>query len=287
MEHIPVLAKEVIDGLALQPGMTVLDGTLGLGGHAGLILEATEPDGTLYGFDRDARNLTLAKERLTRFGTRITFVNDSFGMVDEHDVPVLDGALLDLGFSSLHVDDPARGFSFMHDGPLDMRYDTRQEVTAEMIVNGWSRDDLAAIFREYGEESYAARIAKAITEARKKQRITTTGQLADLISSLAGRRGKTHPATKVFQALRIAVNDELGELERGLRKIADKLKPGARFAVITFHSLEDRVVKNFFADQGDLEKMTKKPIVPSTEETRRNPRARSAKLRLAVKKLQP
>lgn len=285
MEHISVLAKEVIDGLALAPGMTVLDGTLGLGGHTRLILEATSPSGKVIGFDRDSRNLALAKERLAEFGERMIFINDSFANVAAHDVPLLDGALLDLGFSSLHVDDPARGFSFMHDGPLDMRYDTRQEQSAETIVNSWSRDDLAYIFRIYGEERFASGIAKAITEARKKERITTTGQLAALISSLAGRKTPgVHPATRVFQALRIAVNDELGELERGLEGITAKLQPGARFAVITFHSLEDRIVKQFFAGHAALERTTKKPIAPSPAEVSDNPRSRSAKLRIAIKK---
>lgn len=282
--HVPVLAKEIIDGLALAPGATVLDGTLGLGGHAQLILAATSPGGRLIGFDRDARNLATAKEQLAVFGERVTLVNDSFANTAAHDVPPLNGALLDLGFSSVHVDDASRGFSFMHDGPLDMRYDTRQELTAEMIVNSWAREDLSEIFRIYGEEPYATGIAKAITEARKRARITTTGQLAALISSLAGgKRGRIHPATRVFQALRIAVNDELGELTRGLAAITDRLQPGGRFAVITFHSLEDRIVKQFFRDDARLEALTKKPVVASRTEEIENPRARSAKLRIAVR----
>ncbi|MBI1908296.1 16S rRNA (cytosine(1402)-N(4))-methyltransferase RsmH [Candidatus Uhrbacteria bacterium] len=276
MEHIPVLAKEVLDGLALRPGMTVLDGTLGLGGHANLMLDATAPDGQLVGFDRDARNLARAQERLARFAGRTTLVNDSFGNAAQYDIPALDAALLDLGFSSLHVDDPARGFC--------------QELTAEAVVNGWSRDDLAQLFRAYGEEPYASGIAKAITEARKKQRIATTGQLADLISSLAGRPAgragggrRTHPATRVFQALRIAVNDELGELARGLTALTERLKPGGRLAVITFHSLEDRAVKRFMKETEGLATLTKKPVVPSRDEVVRNPRSRSAKLRIAIK----
>lgn len=281
MEHIPVLLEEVIDGMRLQPGMTVLDGTLGLAGHTRRILEATAPNGTVIGIDADDRNLALAKERLGVLGARVTFVHDSYGNVVNHDVPALDAALLDLGFSSVHVDDASRGFSFLREGPLDMRYDVRREVTAETIVNSWSRDDLSYIFRVYGEERFATGIAKAITVARKQQRFTTTTQLAEFIAKLAGGRGKTHPATKVFQALRIAVNDELGELERGLQGIAAKLKPGARFAVITFHSLEDRVVKNFFKEH--LQSVTKKPIVASEQELRVNPRARSAKLRIATR----
>lgn len=281
MEHIPVLLDEVIDGMRLQPGMTVLDGTLGLAGHTQQILAAMAPNGRVIGVDADDRNLALAKEQLGTLSERVTFIHDSYGNVADHSVPALDAALLDLGFSSVHVDDASRGFSFLREGPLDMRYDTRREATAANIVNGWTRDELASIFRVYGEERYANQIAKNICDERKKQHFTTTTQLADFILAKAGGRGKTHPATKVFQALRIAVNDELGELERGLAAIADKLQPGARFAVITFHSLEDRVVKNFFKEH--LHNVTKKPIVATDEEIRRNPRARSAKLRIAEK----
>lgn len=283
-DHVPVLLKEVIDGLRLTPGMTVLDGTLGLGGHAAHILAATAPGGTLIAFDADDRNLALAKSRLADVAERVTFIHDSYGNVLAHDVPVLDAALLDLGFSSVHVDDAARGFSFLREGPLDMRYNTHSEVTAESIVNGWTRDELAEIFRAYGEERYSHQIAKAITEARKKQRFTTTTQLAQFIEGLAGGRGKIHPATKVFQALRIAVNDELGELTRGLQGIASTLKSGARFAVITFHSLEDRAVKQFFKDTATFIPVTKKPITATPDELAANPRARSAKLRIVEKR---
>lgn len=283
MNHIPVLANEVIEGLALKPGMRVLDGTVGLGGHAELCLEATSPDGTLVGFDRDARNLAMAAEHLKRFGERVTLVRDSFGNIAERNVGTLDAALFDLGFSSVHVDDPSRGFSFMHEGPLDMRYDTTQELTAEAIVNGWSRDDLATILRRYGEEPRAPQIAKAIFDARRNQRIATTTQLADIISAVVPRFGKAHPATKTFQALRIVVNDEFGEIERGLAAVVDALKPGGRLAVITFHSLEDRLVKLFMKQHASLRPTTKKPVVPAYEEIRSNRRARSAKLRIAEK----
>ncbi len=284
MSHIPVLAKEVLEGLALGPGMTVLDGTLGLGGHAALMLEATSPNGKLIGVERDSRNWAVAKERLANYGDRVKTIRDSYGNIANYDVPPLDGVLLDLGFSSVHVDNADRGFSFMKEGPLDMRYDQTQELTAEVIVNSWSRDDLNRLLREYGEEHFSGEIAKAITETRKKQRITTTTQLADLILKLAGGRGHIHPATKTFQALRIAVNDEFGELTRGLDELTKLLKPGGRLAVITFHSLEDRIVKQFMKESELLEPLTKKPIIGSDEEVKSNPRSRSAKLRIGVKK---
>lgn len=283
MQHIPVLAKEVLEGLMLRPGARVLDGTVGLGGHAALMLEATSPDGTLVGFDRDARNLAAARENLSLFGNRVELINDSFGNLAGHSVGAFDAELFDLGFSSVHVDDASRGFSFQNDGPLDMRYDTRQELTAEEVVNSWSRDELTTIFRRYGEESMSPQAAKAIFEARRNDRITSTGQLADIISAVIPRRGKAHPATRVFQALRIVVNDELGEVERGLRAAIEALKPGGRIAVITFHSLEDRLVKNLLREYTNLAIITKKPLAATREEAKANPRARSAKLRIAEK----
>jgi 16S rRNA (cytosine1402-N4)-methyltransferase len=281
--HVPVLATEVIAGLALKPGMTVIDGTLGLGGHAALILEATSPDGQLIGIDRDDRNLQVAKQNLATYGDRVRYVHSSFSAMDTLDV-VADGVLLDLGFSSVHVDAAERGFSFQNDGPLDMRYDTRGELTAEAIVNSWSIDDLAALLRQLGEESQARKIANAIFAARRAKRITSTVQLADVISAVVPRRGKTHPATKTFQALRLAVNDELGEVERGLKAAEAVLRPGGILAVITFHSLEDRLVKHWLKDSETFEVLSKKPIVPGRTEILDNPRSRSAKLRLAQKK---
>ena len=283
MRHIPVLAKEVLEGLALRPGARVLDGTVGLGGHAGLMLEATSPDGTLVGFDRDARNLAIARENLSSFGTRVELINDSFGNLAGLSLGQFDAELFDLGFSSVHVDDASRGFSFQHDGPLDMRYDTRQELTAEEVVNSWSRDELATVFRRYGEEPMAPQAAKAIFDARRNERITTTAQLAEIISAVIPRRGKMHPATLVFQALRIVVNDELGEVERGLVAAIEALKPGGRIAVITFHSLDDRLVKNLFRESEFVENITKKPLTATREEAKANPRSRSAKLRIAQK----
>lgn len=283
-QHLPVLAHEVLEYLALKPGDRVLDATLGLGGHAKLMLEATSPNGHLVGFDRDERNLKLAKENLVSFGDRVTFIRDSFANIAAHNVGELDGSLFDLGFSSVHVDDPERGFSFMHDGPLDMRYDTTQELTAEAIVNSWSRDDLAMILRRYGEEPRCHQVAKAIFDARRAQRVTTTGQLADIVSSVVPRFGKAHPATKTFQALRIVVNDEFGQIERGLAAAIAATKEGGRIAVITFHSLEDRLVKILFKQSEELQLVSKKPITASQEELRSNPRARSAKLRVVEKR---
>ncbi len=280
--HIPVLADEVINGLALQPGQTAVDGTVGLGGHATLLLESIEPDGQLVGFDKDDRNLALAREALSPFGNRVRLIHDSFANMDAYGIQA-DAILMDLGFSSVHVDDPDRGFSFMHDGPLDMRYDTRSALTASQIVNGWSRDDLALIFRKWGEEPRAQQVAKAIFTARRKKEITTTIELAEIVASVVPRMGKMHPATRVFQALRIAVNDELGDVERGLRAAVRIMNPGGRIAIITFHSLEDRIVKEFFKTSSELTNLTKKPLVARREEVLSNPRARSAKLRIAVK----
>lgn len=280
--HIPVLAQEVIDGLELQPGQIIIDGTLGLGGHAALILERIGKDGQLIGIDRDARNLVLAEANLAKYGQQVRYVHSSFSAMNTLGVEA-DGVLLDLGFSSLHVDDPARGFSFQTEGPLDMRYDTSGELTAETIVNGWSKDELVTLLRRFGEEPAAHRIANAIFMARRAERITTTLQLATLISAVVPRRGKAHPATKTFQALRLAVNDELGEVERGLEAAAECLKPGGKLAIITFHSLEDRLVKHWLKARTDFTVLTKKPVVPGREEVLSNPRSRSAKLRIASK----
>lgn len=280
--HIPVLAKEVLDGLALRPGETVIDGTLGGGGHAALMLAATVPNGRLIGFDRDARNLEIACAGMKGSSDRVTYVHDSFGNMAAH-VEKADAILLDLGFSSMHVDDATRGFSFMKDGPLDMRYDASAGETAADIVNGAPRDEIAAMLRIYGEEPFANQIAKAITDQRKKEKFVTTLGLANFIASLSKGRGKIHPATRTFQALRIAVNDELGELERGLKAAEQLLNPGGRLAVISFHSLEDRLVKNFFKNSTILKATTKRPIEASEEELKSNPRSRSAKLRVAVR----
>ncbi|OGL95953.1 16S rRNA (cytosine(1402)-N(4))-methyltransferase [Candidatus Uhrbacteria bacterium RIFOXYB12_FULL_58_10] len=308
--HIPVLVNEVLRYLVERPEQQVassrgagsdaptqhtgrlpeeqllIDGTVGQGGHAEQLLAAL-PGCRLLGFDRDPVNLSIAKKRLERFSDGATLVHDSYANASHHayvhGFTQVDGVLLDLGFSSAHVDEPERGFSFMQEGPLDMRYDRDGEVTAETIINSWNVDDLAHIFRVYGEEPAAQVIAKAIYAARKTERITTTLQLAELVASVIRRRGKIHPATRVFQALRIAVNDELGELERALPVFVELLRPGGRLAIISFHSLEDRMIKRFILSQegNTLQSLTKHVITPSEEEIRSNPRSRSAKLRVA------
>ena len=287
-KHIPVLLAEVVEHLRPEPNETFIDGTVGQGGHAEIILEHLLPGGRLLAMDRDPVNLQIAKENLVRFGKNVVYVNDSYASADEHaqaqKFEGVDGILLDLGYSSLHIEDATRGFSFMKDGPLDMRYDTHHGESAQTIVKEWNEEQLARIFRIYGEEPKAREIAKAIILARKRAPIKTTLELANIVSTVVYAHGPTHPATKVFQALRIAVNDELGELELALPRCVGLLKPGGRFAVITFHSLEDRIVKNFFRSCSDLELETKKPIAPSREEIKSNPRSRSAKLRVAVKK---
>lgn len=280
--HIPVLASEVMAGLALAPGMTAVDGTCGLGGHTKLFVEAVGENGKVFAFDKDERNLSVARERLVAYGNRVQFVHDSYVQVGEY-VKDVHGILFDLGYSSAHVDDPERGFSFQSDGPLDMRYDVRDGVTAADIVNGWSRDDLTDLFRRYGEESRAPQVAKAIFDARREMRITRTLQLASVVSSVVPRTGKIHPATRVFQALRIAVNDEFGSVEKGIVAAINVLAPGGKLAVISFHSLEDRIVKHAFLESTQTKVLTKKPIVATHQEQKDNPRSRSAKLRIVEK----
>ncbi|MDP2631583.1 MAG: 16S rRNA (cytosine(1402)-N(4))-methyltransferase RsmH [Candidatus Uhrbacteria bacterium] len=280
--HIPVLAKEVLNGLNLSSGDTILDATLGLGGHATLILNEVGKTGRLIGFDKDVRNLEIAQKALSGFDN-VTYVHDSFGNIEQRELQHIDSALFDLGISSPHVDDPSRGFSFRNEGPLDMRYDQTQDLTAETIVNSWSQEELEDLFRIYGEEPRAREIAKTITHARRKNRILTTAALASLVEGVVRRSGRLHPATRIFQALRMEVNDELGEIERGIPAVVNLLKSGGRIAVISFHSLEDRLVKQLFKTNSALNIITKKVIQASFEEKRSNPRARSAKLRVAEK----
>ncbi|MBI3602272.1 MAG: 16S rRNA (cytosine(1402)-N(4))-methyltransferase RsmH [Candidatus Omnitrophica bacterium] len=287
--HISVMPQQVMYWLNVQSGAVIVDGTLGLAGHAALIARALGTDGHLIGIDRDSSSLTEAKRRLASFSLRIDLLQASFGDVKrilaEVKVRALNGVLLDLGLSSFQLDDEQRGFSFLKDGPLDMRMDQTQGVTAADLVNTLKEDELARIIEEFGEDRFARRIARAIVRRRTQEKIVTTGQLAKVaLSALpAGySRGRIHPATRTFQALRMAVNRELETLKAALAGWFEVLKPSGRMVVISFHSLEDRIVKNSFkelAQQGRGKILTKKPVEPSQEECELNPRARSAKLR--------
>jgi 16S rRNA (cytosine1402-N4)-methyltransferase len=269
-----------------QPGQVVVDATAGVGGHSALLWERIQPTGTLIAIDQDAAMLTLAKERLP--DPRIHWVHRNFedlpSVLDELKIPTVDAILADLGFCSNQLSDPERGLSFHTDGPLDMRLDPTRGEPASALLRRFTEKDLADTFWQYGEERFSRRVARVIVETRKNTPIVTTGQLADLVRRCVPRsRGHSiDPATRVFQALRIAVNDELGALERFLQVVPDCLKPGGKVAIISFHSLEDRIVKQAFRKMPELVKeLTRKPVQAGEEETRNNPRARSAKLRAA------
>jgi 16S rRNA (cytosine1402-N4)-methyltransferase len=285
VSHVPVMVREVLDALALVPGAAVVDATLGAGGHAAAILAATAPDGTLVGIDRDPHAIREAKQRLSSAGTRVTFVRGRMAelgaILTEMGIDAVDGILADLGVSSLQLDEGFRGMSFRQDAPLDMRMDPDVgESAAELLVR-LDAAEIEAILRDYGEERHARRIAMSL--ARRK--IETTGELAKAVVEAlppAARHGRIHPATRVFQALRIAVNDELGELAQFLAEAPRRLTPGGRLTVISYHSLEDRLVKHAFracAAAGSHELVMRKALPPREEEIAENPRARSAKLR--------
>jgi 16S rRNA (cytosine1402-N4)-methyltransferase len=271
----------------------ILDCTVGYGGHAEMILDGSDSVMKLIGLDQDVRAIACSRERLGRFGERVVLRKGNFRDLKSHlgelGVPNVAGVLFDLGVSSPQLDDPARGFSFMQDGPLDMRMDQAADVTAADLVNGCGEQELADIIFQYGEERYSRRIARAIVRERERKPIDTTGALGSLVAGAvpsAYRHGRIHCATRTFQALRIAVNRELERLEPSLRDAVDVLAPMGRICVISFHSLEDRIVKHTFRSlaQGSaarLALLTKKPILPSEQECRENPRARSAKLRVA------
>ncbi len=279
MTHVPVLVREVLQVFAGKTLSVFFDGTLGAGGHARAILEAHPEIERYIGCDRDPKAHELSAKNLVPWLGKVELVRGSYAEKVAEVEGCIDGFLLDIGVSSMQLRCEERGFSFKGDAPLDMRMDPEGELTAEAIVNRYSEEKLAHIFAEYGEERRARRIAKAIVEARKKKRVRTTGELVEIIKPVA-TRGRLHPATLVFQALRIAVNDELGQLEKGLDAAIQKLCPGGRIVVISFHSLEDRIVKNHFRDaKGKLKVLTKKPMIPSAEEIRANPRSRSSKLR--------
>ncbi|MCK4851680.1 MAG: 16S rRNA (cytosine(1402)-N(4))-methyltransferase RsmH [Candidatus Omnitrophica bacterium] len=293
MDHVPVLVKEVIHNLDPAPGDIVLDATVGGGGHSEEILRRILPGGRLIAVDRDGEALERARRRLKGFSPSVTYVNGDFrnidGIFDSLGIDGIDRALFDLGMSSFQVDDERRGFSFSGRGPLDMRFDLRQQLSAAEIVNKFSQALLADIIKSFGEERYAALVAKKICAARKKKRIETTSELRAIIIDAIGRkyRGqRLHPAARTFQALRIYTNDELAAAGEGVSKAVDHLRPKGRICVISFHSLEDRIVKNIFRDMAKgrgLGILTRKPITPGMEEIRNNPRARSAKLRVSEK----
>ncbi len=284
--HEPVLLDEVLSLLSPGPGVLICDATCGTGGHAEAILAR---GAELVGLDKDPQALEIARGRLARFGARVRLLHADFrelrAALARLGIKEVQGVLFDLGVSSLQLDSPARGFSFREEAPLDMRMDPSQPLTAAELVNRLPEPELARILWEYGEERYARRIARGIVRARDKAPIPTTTELARLVARCyPPGRHRIHPATRTFQALRIAVNDELAALKEGLAQAVELLSPGGVVCVISFHSLEDRIVKYFFrarAKAGRLELLTKKPLRPSPEEVARNPRARSAKLRAA------
>ena len=300
--HKPVLYKEIIHALQPKSPGKYVDGTLGAGGHARGILEACAPDGRLLGLDVDTQALALARENLAPFGKRAHLAQASYisllDVMRELDWEAVDGIVLDLGLSSMQLDTPERGFSFTHDAPLDMRFNRDFGLTAAQLVNTLPEADLAELLFKYGEEPRAKRIVRDIIKARP---LTTTAQLAEIVKQAYPEHSRVHPATRTFQALRIAVNEELASVEDVLPKAVAALRSGGRLAVISFHSLEDRIVKDFFREQAKdlinppyeqiykverkatLKEINRKPITPDEEEIKENPRARSAKLRVVEK----
>lgn len=284
------MLKEVISSLNLKPGDVVLDATIGGGGHAREILKGIIPGGRLIGLDQDPVAAKIAEETLKDF-KNFKLINDNFRNLDrvlsKENVKSLGAALFDVGVSSFQLDDKSRGFSLKEDAPLDMRMDPGQELSAYDIVNRYKEKDLADIIDKFGEERFSGKIARFIAQARQVKPIETTKELAGIIHKAIGSRykgGRIDPATRTFQAIRIAVNDELGAMEEGLKKAVSWLDIGGRIAVISFHSLEDRIAKNLFrgySDLGIVKIVTKKPIRPSLEETMNNPRSRSGRLRVA------
>ncbi|MFP3984136.1 MAG: 16S rRNA (cytosine(1402)-N(4))-methyltransferase RsmH [Desulfurivibrionaceae bacterium] len=289
--HQPVLLREIVDLMSPRDGGIYVDCNLGMGGHTAALLEASAPSGRVIGLDWDEDAVAGARQNLESYGGRVEIISCNFSriseVIEEAGLGGVDGILLDLGFSSLQLEESGRGFSFQRSEPLDMRMDVRRAVTAADLLNSCRQEELADMFYKYGQERQSRRIAARIVDFRKKEMIRTTDQLVSIIEKAVPRRfhpKNIHVATKVFQALRIAVNEELDNLEKVLGQGSKWLKPGGRFCVISFHSLEDRLVKSIFLARPDLEVITRKPVKPSAEEISSNPRARSARLRVAAKK---
>ena len=292
-QHIPVMSEEVLFWLVREGGRIYLDCTVGYSGHAEKILEASGPDSRLIGFDRDAVAIAASREKLARFGDRVLLIHGHFMDLKRHlnigGIGRADGILFDLGVSSPQLEEPARGFSFQEDGPLDMRMDQSMSGTAADLVNRWPEAQLADAIFQFGEERFSRRIARAIVRARERHPLATTKELVSVVEGAVPanyRHGRIHCATRTFQAIRIAVNQELDYLDSALRDAVDALSPDGRLCVISFHSLEDRIVKHTLRalsgkDDPELVVLTKKPQVPAREESNRNPRSRSAKLRAA------
>ncbi|PEP62536.1 MULTISPECIES: 16S rRNA (cytosine(1402)-N(4))-methyltransferase RsmH [Bacillus] len=308
-KHVTVLLKETVDGLDIKPGGTYVDCTLGGGGHSSYLLSQLMEGGKLIAFDQDEIAIQNAKERFSSYGDQFITVKSNFRYLSEklHELGIteVDGILFDLGVSSPQLDTPERGFSYHHDAPLDMRMDQDAPLTAYDVVNNWSYEQLVRIFFQYGEEKFSKQIARKIEAYRENKAIETTGELVELIKEgipAPARRTGGHPAKRVFQAIRIAVNDELKVFEEALESAIEMVKPGGRISVITFHSLEDRICKTTFKRNSTtpqlppglpiipdefkpkLKLITRKPILPSDEELEENNRARSAKLRIAEKR---
>lgn len=286
--HLPVLLNEVIEFMDVRQNGIYVDATVGLGGHSENLLRCMGPGGKIIGIDRDDGALGIAEKRLS--DKRVILRRGSFadmeGLLQAEGISSVDGVLLDLGVSMLQLKTPSRGFSFLSDERLDMRMDSRQKKSARDVVNSYSEKELARILKEYGEERLSRKIAAAILRRRNKDTIDTCSELADIVETVYGGRGRIHPATRTFQALRIEVNGELQQLTSGLEAAQRLLKHGGRLCVIAYHSLEDRIVKRFLAErskEGAWKILTKKPVTASAEEQRTNPSSRSAKLRAAEK----
>jgi len=288
--HEPVLVHSVLRLLEPQAGQAIFDGTVGMGGHAAALIPCVSPGGRYIGMDRDESMLSAARSRLAGFSeVRVELFHGNFvnfpACLQQAGLAEVDHMLLDLGLNSAQLADPTRGFSFDRDGPLDMRFDRREPRQALDLVNGLSERELADLFYAFGQEGLSRRIAKRICQARHAGRIRTTKRLAHVVESVVGpQRGKIHPATRVFQALRVAVNDELKNLERFLEQTPQYLRPGGRLAVISFHSLEDGIAKRFLRaarGAGGMQELTKRPVIAEEAERAANPRSRSAKLRVA------